>query len=615
MASRWWWLLLCWPLLAWAGETQRLALEGRWWVAEETAPVTDVARLTQYPFAWQPSHRQAPNLGFQQAPFWFRFDLAADELAPGRWRLWVRNSLLSDVQFYLLEDGELKSMRRDGLWRQAAERASPFRYPAFILPVDAGHRYQIYLRVQSETALQVPAELLAESAFIGAKEQDDLMLGTFLGALLAMMLYNLVLFALVRDPQFLLYTGHVAALLFFNLSWQGIGPTYLWPDLMGFQSNSIATATFLVIGFSSGFCCAFLPLRDSGYRPYRLFLAVRNLAFAGALITPLLPPLWAVIASSFLSLPAVLLVIHAIASRASWQQRSDRLFALGWGLYVTGALMMGMNKFGLIEVSRTSENLLLWASVFDMALLCIALGDRFHSRRLLQVQHQQALLADAGTELETLRQRQLREKNGDIALQHAVAGQTEYSRQLGQQALECRRELAQLHQELQCISETDDLTGLKNRRHLLDRLQEEISRSQQNGARFCLLLLDIDHFRQINRHYGQSVGDECLYQTADLLQQQLKRPADLLCRLVNAQFCALLPDTALAGALQLAEGLRQHVAGCPLLCAGRRVMVTVSLGVVEQDASGSVSAEAVLERARLALQQAKDNGHNCVMNG
>jgi diguanylate cyclase (GGDEF)-like protein len=100
------------------------------------------------------------------------------------------------------------------------------------------------------------------------------------------------------------------------------------------------------------------------------------------------------------------------------------------------------------------------------------------------------------------------------------------------------------------------------------------------------------------------------------LQQQLKRPTDLLCRFGGEQFAALLPDTPQEGALQLAEKMRQRVAGCPLLCGGQRVMITVSVGVTGPQHNGdskSAKPELLLGRAGQALQRAKTEGRNCVV--
>ncbi|HVL00946.1 MAG TPA: diguanylate cyclase, partial [Dongiaceae bacterium] len=508
--------------------------------------------------------------------------------------------------------GEPTALLRDGLWLRLDQRAAPFRQPAFPFTVVKDHRYRIYLRVQSETALQVPAQLMPEDEFLAHKEADDLLLGLFLGVLVAMMLYNVTLYFSARESAFLLYGAHVLALLFFIVAWQGLGATWFWPGQIGLQSGSIAIATFLAIGFSTWFCSVFLHLDQSNFHYYRLFVIIRWLSFGGALLTPLMPVQWAVVSSSALSAPAVVLVARALLQRSALQERPARLFALGWALYVTGAFMMGLNKFGFIEVTPASENLLLWSSVFDMVLLCIALGDRHIQERNQQLGRQANALEQAGRELEGLQMRLQREQAAQAALSQELAGQESYGRELEQRNRARQLELNQLQHSLEQASEADSLTGLKNRHYFADRLQEEIQRSRHLGSRLSLLLVDIDHFSQINDTYGHLAGDECLRQTAEILRQQLKRPADILCRTSGEQFCALLPDTPRDGAVQLAEQMRMKVADCPMLCAGMRVMVTVSVGVLLYEAVSGARAEQLLDLAGRALQQAKANGRNCV---
>ena len=605
------WLLLI-PLAVSAAAQDQLDIGQRWQIVAEESKPWQVQEVDALPLPWQVSRWAAPNVGFTARAHWMRIIIQPDELAAGYWRLWIYNSLLSDVRFYLFEDAQLIARQQDGLWHRLDERANAFRYPAFLFRAKPGREYRLYLRVQSETALQVPAELVSEARFTVAKARDDLTLGLFVGVLLAMMLYNLVLYATLRELSFLLYVGHVGALLLFVCSWQGLGATYIWPGLIGLQSFSIALATFLVIGFSTWFCSVFLDLNSDNFPLMKLFLGIRLAAFAGALITPLLPVHWAVLASSLLSVPAVFLVVKAILMCASLRQRPTRLFALGWALYVSGAFMMALNKFGWIEVNSASENLLLWSSVFDMMLLCIALGDRFHLRRSASIQQQQIALEGFQRNLDGIADKLRREQAALGALADAIGGHEDYARQLDVRLRERGRELDLLNQQLLNSSENDGLTGLKNRRYFSDRLYEEVERHRHLGTQFSVLVIDVDRFRQINESYGHLAGDECLCQIADILRQRLRRPADILCRIGGEKFAVLLPDTSAEGAISLAETIRDRVATCPMLCAGQRIMATVSVGISDVTGQQGTYAEWILIQADKALQRAKADGRNCV---
>jgi len=604
-------VLLCCPLAQAAG-TESRDMRLHWQVATETKVAVAIDDIDTIRLNWHSSRWQAPNLGFVSGFYWMRLDIQPNELASGRWRLWIHNSLLSVVSFYLISNGKVLAHQEDGLEVRWSARSSLFRSPAFALNIQPDRPYRIYLRVRSETALQVPAELVSEADFLARKEQSDITLGLFLGVLLAMVSYNLLLFGVTREFSFLLYVAHACSLLMFVVSWQGLGANYLWPGWIALQSASIAFATFLVIGFSSWFCMVFLELSRQNFASFRLFVAVRNLAFIGVLITPLLPFRVAIFASSALSFPAVLLVANAIVSRASLRYRPTRLFALGWALYVTGAFMMGLNKFGVIEVSYASENMLLWSTVMDMVLMCIALGDRFFQKRRKHVKQQRLELETASQQLESLQSKLRQERTAIDMLAEKQARQLASERQLQQRLRERARDLELLQQQLKHASDTDSLTGLKNREFFADRLMAEIERSLHLGGDFCLLIVDVDRFRRINENYGHLAGDECLCQISEILRQQLKRPADVLCRLGGEKFAVLLPDTQMAGAMQLAEIMRARIAECPLMCAGHGIMVTVSVGVTEIMSNAELRPERVLNHAHLALQRAKSDGRNCV---
>ena len=605
-------VLMCLSLLAHAGTPERVDIGKRWLLAEAPESPISIETIDSQPLNWHASRWASPNLGFVSGAYWLRLDLAANELSPGRWRLWIHNSLLSDITFYLVSNGTMIAKQQDGLWVRYQDRAYSFRTPAFALSILPDRPYRIYLRVRSETALQVPAELVTEQQFLAEKEASDLALGVFVGVLLAMALYNLLLFVVNRELSFLLYVGHACGLLVFVASWQGLGATYLWPGLVGMQSVSIALATFLVIGFSTWFCGAFLELDADNFPWIRVFWGVRNLAFAGVLLTPLMPFRMAIIASSTLSFPAVILVVKAIVARFSLRQRPIRLFALGWAMYVSGAFMMGLNKFGFIDVTPASENMLLWSSVLDMVLLCIALGDRFHFKRRQRLVRLEQRLDTAYQKLESQQDKLEQTRAAVDELNSALTGHENHGRQLQSRLLERNRDLEQAKKLLDNAAETDALTGLKNRRYFSDRLLDEIERNRHLGGCFSILIVDVDRFRQINESFGHLTGDECLCQIADILRLQLKRPADVLCRIGGKKFAVMLPDTPAHGALQLAEQMRRRVAECPLLCSGQGIMVTVSIGVSEYENDNSLRPDQFLGKAGRALQQAKSDGRNCV---
>lgn len=161
---------------------------------------------------------------------------------------------------------------------------------------------------------------------------------------------------------------------------------------------------------------------------------------------------------------------------------------------------------------------------------------------------------------------------------------------------------------LERIASTDALTGALSRGAFMRAMDAELGRAARNGQSVSMVLLDLDHFKRINDEHGHPVGDEVLRGLARLAQGML-RSGDHFARLGGEEFVALLPDTALAEALDVAERLRQHVAEASL--GGESdVVVTVSAGVGEIRAGEDFTR--FYNRVDAALYQAKEGGRNRV---
>ena len=158
----------------------------------------------------------------------------------------------------------------------------------------------------------------------------------------------------------------------------------------------------------------------------------------------------------------------------------------------------------------------------------------------------------------------------------------------------------------------DGLTGVHNRRHFDEALAAEWARAVRAGSSLSVLLLDVDFFKRFNDRYGHQAGDDCLRRIAGALAAALKRPGDLVARYGGEEFACLLPDTTLAGALQLARQMAQRVHGLAIAHAdsGVAAVVTMSVGVCTQPANSVASAAALLREADAQLYIAKSRGRH-----
>lgn len=166
-----------------------------------------------------------------------------------------------------------------------------------------------------------------------------------------------------------------------------------------------------------------------------------------------------------------------------------------------------------------------------------------------------------------------------------------------------------LYEDAIQLAQKDPLTGICNRAALDEMLKRELSHAQRKDAPLSLLVLDIDHFKNINDHYGHIIGDCALKSVANMVSA-CKRDGDLLFRYGGEEFVVLMRDTDLAGAHLLAERIRQYIAENSFNCSGAELEITASIGVAELAQDDTPTS--VFGRADKALYRAKKDGRNQV---
>lgn len=172
--------------------------------------------------------------------------------------------------------------------------------------------------------------------------------------------------------------------------------------------------------------------------------------------------------------------------------------------------------------------------------------------------------------------------------------------------------LAQANQNLQQLARLDGLTQIPNRRHLDEYLQQEWRRSRRTQKPFSLIIADVDFFKRYNDTYGHQAGDDCLIAIAQTLQKTVRRPGDLVARYGGEEFSIVLPDTDIAGAIEIAEAIQAAIAAIAIRHDDSDVsrQITLSLGIACGYPITDNSPEKLLNAADQALYNAKQRGRN-----
>jgi diguanylate cyclase (GGDEF)-like protein len=166
-----------------------------------------------------------------------------------------------------------------------------------------------------------------------------------------------------------------------------------------------------------------------------------------------------------------------------------------------------------------------------------------------------------------------------------------------------------LRNEVADLALLDDLTGVGNRRYLVQRLTEECGRSERSGQPFALLVIDLDGFKAINDTHGHAAGDACL-QHFTLMAQTRLRPGDMLARTGGDEFCIVLPSSTLREGAMIARRVLEVCRADAEQCTGNDIPVAVSIGVAQWAAEMGAYPDRLIAAADHALYDAKKAGRN-----
>jgi len=177
---------------------------------------------------------------------------------------------------------------------------------------------------------------------------------------------------------------------------------------------------------------------------------------------------------------------------------------------------------------------------------------------------------------------------------------------------EMRDQLNQLNAELEALSQLDSLTQIYNRRTFNELAQQQWLLAARQQHPISLLMIDVDHFKLYNDHYGHPAGDLCLKKITKCIRECLQRPFDLLGRYGGEEFIVLLPETDTAGAMRVAQLIKVHLENLGLRheVSPTHQLVTVSIGGACCATTLSFSLEELIKRADRALYKAKHSGRN-----
>ncbi len=194
---------------------------------------------------------------------------------------------------------------------------------------------------------------------------------------------------------------------------------------------------------------------------------------------------------------------------------------------------------------------------------------------------------------------------------YPLNGLQQRNSQLEELVEERTRELELANIKLELLSNSDGLTGIANRRNFDTVFSQEWNRAQRAGIPLALIMLDVDHFKHFNDHYGHLAGDDCLRALAQILLKEVRRSGELVARYGGEEFAVLMPDSTESSALEMACRIQNAVWSLALPHAETQPgIVTFSFGIASLTPSLNMDPDALIRQADLALYRAKESGRN-----
>jgi len=537
--------------------------------------------------AFTDSAEAAPNFSFTRSAYWFRLRLENRQSTDTQWWLETQYPLIDHFTFHEVRHGVLTRTSQGG--RALPFHDRPVKHRNYIVPVQLaqGEVVDVYIRVQSASSLQAPLTVWTPSAFVARDHEEQLVFGLYYGVLLAMLTYNLMIFLSIRDVSYLHYLHFIAGYIVFQLALNGLAYEYLWPDWPRWGAMALPLMTCLTLAGALNFLRAFFDLPRVMPRVNTFVRHLTRAQFGLALLCLFLPYSPAMMSATAGALFSVV-VIFSVGSYGLWRGlKPARYFMLAWGVLLVGAVLYVLKTYGILPTMLLTEYGLQIGSALEAVLLSFALAHRMTT---------------------------LKEENERIqrdATQQLEARVGERTAQLD----EALSKLSAANDALRVMNATDGLTGIRNRQHFDAQLASEIKRSTRGERSMGLLLIDIDHFKQVNDRHGHLAGDACLRKVAATIQACLRRPTDEVARYGGEEFAVVLPSTDLPGATHMAEKIRRAVEDLHFEFDGQHIPVTVSVGCCAVAPVAGCIPTDVLGVADAALYEAKHQGRNRVRVG
>lgn len=532
---------------------------------------------------WRMNEEVTFNQGYSDSTWWLKFQIENKGSQPD-WLIEISYAVLDYVDVFIEDsDGDVI---RHSMGDKLPFETRPIAHRFFVVPLSIlpSEAVTVYVKTLTSSSVQVPITVWDRDTFNASEIGRSLLHGIYYGGLLIIAIYNVLIFFALRERNYLYYVGYVLAMLVFMASLNGWAFQYFWPKSISWNDTAILISLDLVVLFGLLFTQRFLSFNKLS-RP--LWVSAKLIVVICVVLFFLFMVIPYTVGIRIIIVYAVFGCFWALFSGLyAWKKghQSAGIYVAAWSWLLIGGVVLALSKFHILPSNLFTDSAAQLGSLIEVLLLSFALTERISNEKALRF----------------------------AAQQEALHIQQQANEELEQRVTVRTLELEEANKQLQTLSDTDQLTNLKNRRYLNQYVEEELTRGARYNHYVALLLIDIDHFKKVNDTHGHLVGDECLKEVAKRISEQVRWPTDLVARYGGEEFCMVLPETNLEGAITVAERVCKKVNAKPVSTPDVELEISVSVGVFSDIPTSPTQSVAFLTHADEALYSAKHNGRNRV---
>ncbi|WP_295418484.1 diguanylate cyclase [Sulfurovum sp.] len=512
------------------------------------------------------------TLGYTKVPVWFRIDIENKSSKKEEFYLFFERFNMGNFTVYEQKASAWKATEFG--WKSYIEQQrSRFQSsPVYALRLKPGESKVLFVRIRTNIGLVGKFIVYADQEKIYSDQRKAFGFYLFvLGGLMMAILINGYLFISLKERIFGYYSAYLIGLVLFIIVYDTLALDFGWVKYYEFLQISGPLSIFFLTLFTKEF------LRVRKYAPY----LVRPLNIQAYIF-------------------AFLVVMMSIAID-SWFEIMGTAAPLAFAILLFTAYKVG---YAGLKVAKYYF-LLMFVNVLALALMALVYDGTLPYSDIALYSFMPVSFFEAAGFTMLLAGRIKEKSNEVIKVQNElIAEKKENENRLEERVKDRTSELIKLKDEMEYKLQRDALTSLYNRRHLAT-IVNELTQTQ-----FSVVLIDVDHFKNINDNYGHSIGDKVLVKLAEILTDSI-RTVDVAVRYGGEEFMVILPNLPISEAAKIAERIRINVEKSTLKYEDIEIKITISIGVSAK-LKNTENIEDVFKKADDKLYEAKRAGRNRV---